>query len=132
MDILTVKDELRTLRKLNHNVNAVICAKEGYDRRIKYIQQSRGTEEAKQATLEKLQKLKSALGADELISEVARIEAAYMPAIKQLNPLEQTIILDSIFNGLSYFEIAAKIGYSRRGVEEKMKRIYEKIEKFTI
>ena len=126
--ISKVKKDLRRLRHITHSVDTALQVKERHDRRISYLEREKPTKE----NIEEAQKIRnnlSSLRIDEIIKEEATLESIYMDAISKLDPIDRTIILDGYINGKSYWKIGKEVGYSERGIQNRVSIIFEKIAK---
>ena len=125
--IKKVKNDLKRMRILTHSIDSATKAEKKHENRILYIRRSRGEEQEKEKRIENLHKLIDDLKIDELVNEFCELEATYMTAINELESIDKAILLDSLFNGLTYREIGNRIGYSERGIQKRMTDIFEKL-----
>lgn len=130
METNKIKSDLKTLRKLTHSIESSLQVKERHERRLAYLKQSRGMDESNKNTeIEKLHRLLRSLKVDELIRQSTDLETLYMDAINKLEPLDRTIILEGYINGKAYWKIGRDIGYTERGVQNRINAIIEKLSK---
>ena len=120
-----IKTDMKRLRTLRHAIESAKKAKERHEQMIELIKG--GAKETSQRILERLYTATNSLGIEELIEELSTLENTYLPKIRTLEPFDRTLFIDNAINGMSYTMIANKIGYSKRGIEERIKRIYNKI-----
>ena len=125
--ILKIKQELRTLRKLNHSIDSAVRTKERYERRKEFIKQLRGKEEEKKKKLQRVDELINKLELDRLIDEVTHRESLYMDAISKLEPHDMTIILECYVNGRTYRDMGYYLGYTEVAIRKKVSKIIENL-----
>ncbi len=130
MTLNKIKRDLKTLRKLTHSIESSLQVKERHEKRLVYLKESRGMDESTRiAEIEKLHSLLQSLKVDELIKESTALETLYMDAINKLEPLDRAIILEGYINGKAYWKIGRDIGYTERGVQNRINAIIEKLSK---
>lgn len=130
METNKIKSDLKTLRKLTHSIESSLQVKERHEKRLAYLKQSRGMDESNKNTeIEKLHRLLRSLKVDELIRQSTDLETLYMDAINKLEPLDRAIILEGYINGKAYWKIGRDIGYTERGVQNRINTIIEKLSK---
>lgn len=130
MTLNKIKRDLKTLRKLTHSIESSLQVKERHEKRLVYLKESRGMDEPTRiAEIEKLHSLLQSLKVDELIKESTALETLYMDAINKLEPLDRAIILEGYINGKAYWKIGRDIGYTERGVQNRINAIIEKLSK---
>ena len=124
-----IKRDLRRLRKITHGIEVSMRVKETHEKRLAYLNAlSPSTNEAK-AEAEKIRQNLSALRIEDSIKEATALETLYMGAISRLDPLDRTIILDGYINGKAYWKIGRDIGYTERGVQNRIGAIIERLSK---
>ena len=64
---------------------------------------------------------------EEYIKEATDIEAKYMSAINQLDPLDKAIVLDNLVNGIPYWKIGLKLGYTEDGIKKRINKAIRKL-----
>lgn len=116
-----IKNDLRQIRRLSHSIDSKISAKERLERQKALLKDPTETD--------KIERVISSLCIDEHITKATALEQKYISAIGALSPTEQIIIIDSYFNGLTYWQIGRKIGYSESGVQKCINKAIEKIAK---
>lgn len=126
MEIAKVKQELRSLRKLNRYVDSAIARQDRYQKRLTLLRngvQSPNT--TKQiATLEKAL---SSLGLDRSIKELCALEKKYTDVINTFSPMDRVILMDGYVGGMSYAELGEKLGYTEEGIQKRVKKLIKKI-----
>ena len=132
-----VKKDLRRLRRLTHSIEVSLRSKERHEKRIEYLraEESNPNVDAdwkKECALEreKLQRVVNSLYLEPLIKQATDLEARYMSAINKLEPLDRMIIIDGYLNGTAYWKIGQKIGYTKDGIQKRVKQSIETIAKF--
>ena len=124
-----IKRDLRRLRKVAHDIEVSMRVKETHEKRLVYLSSlSPLTDEAK-AEAEKIRRNLATLRIEESIKEATALESRYMRAISSLDPLDRTIILDGYINGKAYWKIGRDIGYTERGVQNRIGAIIERLSK---
>lgn len=114
-----IKSDLRQIRHLSHSIDTKISAKERLERQKVLLKDA--------AETDKIERVISSLHIDEHIAKATTLEEKYISAIQKLSPTEQIIIVDSYINGLTYWQIGEKIGYSESGIKKRVNKIIEKI-----
>lgn len=122
-----IKRDLRRLRNITHGINVLMCVKETHEKRLAYLNALNPCTEETKAEITKISKALSDLRIEESIKEATALEEIYMNAITRLEPLDRIIILDGYVNGKTYRRVGESIGYSERGVQNRMKVIIEKL-----
>lgn len=121
-----IKKELRRIRKLSHVIEASTKARERLENRRKLLEKAEQSEKSK-LEIEKIERVISSLNVEHLIAESTELEERYIKAISTFPPLDQVIIIDSYINGLTYWQIGRKIGYSESGVKRRIKKVVERL-----
>ena len=125
-----IKKDLKTLRRLTHSIESSLQVKERHERRLLYLKESRGMDEVtRMDEIKKLDSILLGLKVEELIRESTSLETLYMSAINKLEPLDRAIILDGYINGKAYWKIGRDIGYTERGVQNRISTIIDKLAK---
>lgn len=122
MNIATLKKDLRQLKKTIHIIEALKNAQERYLKRIQSLENLVQTDRIKEQ-IETTKKIMSLMNLDLYIKEASEIEERYMQYINQLEPIDKAIILDNLVNGLPYWKIGMKLGYSEDGIRKKVDKI---------
>ena len=123
-----IKKDLRRIRKLSHAIASATTAKERLESHKKILIDSEQNENTR-LEISKLERVISSLNLDRLISESTELEVKYITAISSLPPLDQVIILDAYVNGLTYWQIGRKIGYSESGLKKHINKTVENLAK---
>ena len=130
-----IKSDLRQLRKLQHSVDVAMEARGRHERRLAVLQAMDVTDllgEDLAAHIEEIERLRmviETLGVEETIKRATELERKYMGAIGKLDQLDRTIIMDAYLNGKPYWKIGRDIGYSERGVQNRVSIILERLSK---
>ena len=122
MNIATLKKDLRQLKKSIHIIEALKNAQERYLKRIQSLENLVQTDRIKEQ-IETTKKIMSLMNLDLYIKEASEIEERYMQYINQLEPIDKAIILDNLVNGLPYWKIGMKLGYSEDGIRKRVDKI---------
>ena len=112
-----IKSDLRQIRRLSHSIDSKISAKERLERQKALLKDP--------TEIDKIERVLSSLRIDEHIAKSTALEQKYISAIGALSPTEQIIIIDSYFNGLTYWQIGRRIGYSESGIKKRINKIIE-------
>lgn len=123
-----IKKDLRRIRKLSHAIESATAAKERLESRRKILIAADQSENT-QLEISKIERVISSLNVERLIAESTALEVKYITAISTLPPLDQVIILDAYVNGLTYWQIGRKIGYSESGLKKHINKIVESLTK---
>ena len=121
-----IKKDLRRMRKLSHAIEASTAAREHLENRLKVLAHAEQSEKTK-LEVEKIERVISSLNVEALISESTKLEVKYISAISSFPPIDQVILIDSCINGLTYWQIGKKIGYSESGVKKRINKIIENL-----
>ena len=114
-----IKSDLRQIRRLSHSIDSKISAKERLERQKAFLKDP--------TEIDKIERVISSLCIEEHIAEASALEQKYISAIGALSPTEQIIIIDSYFNGLTYWQIGRRIGYSESGIKKRINKIIENL-----
>ena len=106
-----IKNDLRQIRVLSHQIDCVIIARDKRIERLKH------TQDEKEKT--RLQAIIDTINVDKLIAQANSLEQEYMCLINLLDSIDRTIIYDGYILGTTYWIIAKKIGYSEANVQKR-------------
>ena len=126
MNIKTIKNDLKQLKKTIHIIEALTQSKERYLKRIETLSSFIQTDKIKEQ-IETTKKVMSLLKIEDYIKEANELERKYMSAINKLEPLEKTIIIESFLNGKPYWKIGNALGYEEETIRKKIAKILKKI-----
>lgn len=126
MEAKAVKKDLRQLRTIAYSIERQLEVKRRHEERLEVLRSKEQTEEVKEA-IERTEKALASLDIAEDIQQAAALEARYMEAISRLDRLDRAIILDGYINGTPYWKIGRSIGYSERGVQERVRIIVKRL-----
>ena len=128
MDEKTVKMDLR---RIKYGKKHIAELEASYEKQLEYLKYLRGCRKSKEI------KERIAIGEETVkvkIAEIKRksteievIEARYRSAIRSLSELDQRILREGYIGGTPYWKIGEQLGYSERGIQERMVRIFEAI-----
>ena len=126
MNINTVKNDLRQLRKTLHIIEALKMSQERYIQRIEALSRLVQTDKIKEQ-INTTKKVMSLMRLEDYVKDATEIEAKYMASINQLDPLDRVIILDNLVNGLPYWKIGLNLGYSEDGIKKRINKAVRKL-----
>lgn len=121
-----VKNDLRSMRKNAHVINGLYNLQKTYEKRISLLEKLERGERVRQAILREKQSLDEVdvLG---YIKESRDLEAKYQRAINSLDPVDKTIIIESFINGVAYWKIGNRLGFTSEGIRKRIQRALTKI-----
>jgi DNA-directed RNA polymerase specialized sigma24 family protein len=114
-----VKNDLRQIRVLSHQIDCVIVARDKRIERLKHLHSEK--EKAR------LQAIIVTINVDKLIAQANALEQEYIALINRLESIDRTIIYDGYILGTPYWKIAKKIGYSEAAVQKHVTAAIEQI-----
>lgn len=126
MNISTIKNDLRQLKKTIHIIEALKSSQDRYIKRIEMLSRLAQTDKIKER-IESTKNVMNLMNIEEYIEEANSLESKYMSAINQLEPLDRAIIIECFINGLPYWKLALKLGYSEDGIRKKADKIMRKL-----
>ncbi|MBO5440852.1 MAG: sigma-70 family RNA polymerase sigma factor [Clostridia bacterium] len=126
MNINTIKKDLRQLKKTIHIIEALKCVQERYQQRIETLSRLALTDKVKEQ-IRTTKRIMGLMSIEEYIKEATEIEAKYMSAINQLDPLDKAIVLDNLVNGIPYWKIGLKLGYTEDGIKKRINKAIRKL-----
>lgn len=126
MNISTIKNDLRQLKKTIHIIEALKGSQDRYIKRIEMLSRLAQTDKIKER-IESTKNVMDLMNIEEYIEEANNLERKYMGAINQLEPLDRAIIVECFINGLPYWKLALKLGYSEDGIRKKADKIMRKL-----
>ena len=130
--IMTNANKIRKdLRQLKVNVHAVNALEKAYNTHIKRIKMLEGLEQ-NDYTVRLINRERDKLNSLDFkgqIEELTSLEIKYKDLIFSLPSLEKTIMVDCFFNGKSYWQIGALLGFSEEGIRKKVGLIINKLAK---
>ena len=118
MNINTVKNDLRQLKKTIHIIESLKKAQQRYIQRIEALSRLVQTDKIKEQ-ISTTKKVMSLMNIEEYVKDATEIESKYMSYISQLDPIDKVIILDNLVNGIPYWKIGLKLGYSEDGIKKR-------------
>ena len=128
MDEKTVKMDLRRIKYGRKNIESIIQTVEKDKQHLKFLELRDPTQE----TLNRIANLKGHIEVRERdierkINEITVLEKKYERAIASLNELDQIIVREGYIGGKVYSQLGDRIGYTERGIENRMKHIIEEL-----
>ncbi|MBQ8371547.1 MAG: hypothetical protein IJX38_01220 [Clostridia bacterium] len=124
--IAKVKMDLRSIRKLAHNISAATRAKSNYVERLELLR-AQEPSNAVRSEEARIHRLIKGLNIEKLIHTSGELEAIYMPIIDTFDPLDRAIIIDAVVNGKAYWRIGREIGYTERGIQKRMTEMIRRL-----
>lgn len=122
---MTFEQVKRELRNLRHIEYAIRTFSEARSRLLHQYEECAKTEDTE--TLEKLKESISKLDANEFIRKSIVKKDLYFNAIACLEPINQTIIIDSVINGVPYWKIGKQLGFSEVAVKKRVNKAIHQI-----
>lgn len=126
MNIKTIKNDLRQLKKTIHIIDTMKETQERYLKRIETLSKFPQTAQIKDQ-IKTTQKVLNLLDIDTYIKEATEIEKKYMAVINRLDPIEKTIIIESFINGKPYWKIGMELSYAEETIRKKVDKILRKM-----
>ena len=126
MNVKTIKNDLRQLKKTVHIIDAMKDTQQRYLKRIETLSKFVQTEQIKDQ-INTTKKLLNLMDIDTYIKDAIEIEQKYMSVINKLEPIEKTIIIESFINGKPYWKIGMDLFYSEETVRKKVDKILRKM-----
>ena len=126
MERKRVKEELRIIRFGKRNIDALSAELEQKRKRLLAIE---AHTEITPASISRLKKRISSLEQElfKKISDQELLEARYDEAISTLDEIDQIIIREGYINGRQYADLGLRLGYSVRGIENRMQGIIKRL-----
>ena len=121
-----VKKDLRSLKHLEYSIQTFT---EAHERLKKQYEAHKNDGLSTEAELKKLLDAINRLNASEFIRKSIEKKDRYFEAISQLEPMNQTIIIDSVINGVTYWKIGNKLGYSDETIKKRVNKSIKQIVK---
>lgn len=119
-----VKQDLRNLKHIEYSIQTFT---EAQDKLIKQYEKHKDNPNANKEDLDKLQESLRKLDANGLIKKSIEKKEKYFEAISHLDSINQTIILDSIINGVTYWKIGNKLGFSEIAIKKRVNKSVRQI-----
>ena len=125
-----VRRDLRTLKKLSHSVDTLMGVKRRHEARIEYLKKERDgsigeVRERLEDDINRVEKFLNSICIGELIREATEMEQKYIELINRLPMVDRTIILDGYINGTPYWKVGRAVGYTERGIQNRVQCIIE-------
>lgn len=128
VDIKTVKMDLRRIKYGKKHLTELTAEQ---DKKVEYLRYLRGCRQTKQIRerIKAFERIVEERGAEltRKMSELDVLFAMYDDAICALSEVDQVIIREGYIGGTPYWQIGKQLGYSERGIQERMVRIFEAI-----
>lgn len=126
--ILTIKQDLRQLRKLTHSIEAYLEMEKRHKARLELLK-TIPKQEISILEIDKIEKILKSINVKKHIEQASMLEEKYMKAIDKLDPLDKTIIIEGYINGKAYWKLGKEIGYSTTGIQSRINVIIKQIAK---
>lgn len=126
--ILTIKQDLRQLRKLTHSIEAYLEMEKRHKARLELLK-TIPKQEMSILEIGKIEKILKSINVKKHIEQASMLEEKYMKAIDKLDPLDKTIIIEGYINGKAYWKLGKEIGYSTTGIQNRINVIIKQIAK---
>lgn len=126
--ILTIKQDLRQLRKLTHSIEAYLEMEKRHKARLGLLK-TIPKQEISILEIDKIEKILKSINVKKHIEQASMLEEKYMKAIDKLDPLDKTIIIEGYINGKAYWKLGKEIGYSTTGIQNRINVIIKQIAK---
>ncbi|MEG1608582.1 MAG: hypothetical protein RR338_03285 [Clostridia bacterium] len=124
--IFTIKKDLRHLRKITHSIEVSLEVKIRHEKRLLLLESLTPNKEILD-DIKKIKEVLATLNIEKYINKATELEARYISAINQLEPLDKMIILDGYINGKAYWKIGRDIGYTESGIQSRINKIIERL-----
>ena len=119
-----VKKDLRNLKHIEYSIQTFTEAQEKLQRQYDKHKQN---ESAKAEDLHKLKESMKKLDVNGFIKQSILKKEKYFEAISHLEPINQTIIVDSVINGVAYWKIGNRIGFSEVAIKKRVNKSVKQI-----
>ena len=120
-----IRSDLRELRKLSHAITAQLELKHRYEERRAYLVSLASFDVYLE--IERIDAILATLKIEDSIKRAGELELEYMKAIGKLGIIDKTIIIDGYLNGVPYWKIGKKLGYSEDGIKKRASRALDKL-----
>ena len=117
-----VKKDLRNLRHIEYSIRTFSEARSRLQHQYDECEKAGDVE-----TLEKLKESISKLDANGFIKRSIVKKDKYFKAIACLEPMNQTIIIDSVINGVPYWKIGNQLGFSEVAIKKRVNKAINQI-----
>ncbi len=123
-----IKSDLRSMRQNAHVINGLYNLQKTHEKRLTLLEKMERGARVQQAISQEKQSLEKidVLG---YIQRSRELESRYMKAIDSLDPVDRTIIIESFINGVAYWKIGNRLGFTSEGIRKRIQRALTKIAK---
>ena len=128
MDAKTVKMDLKRIKYGKKNIAVLVSELEKRRSHLVYLKACRPSKENR-VQIEIIEK-SIAIRITEIerkLDEVERLRKNYDAAIDSLSDIDKVIVTQGYIEGMPYKMLGAKLGYSERGIQERMVRIIDEM-----
>lgn len=123
--IQKIRSDLRELRKLSHAITTQLELKRRLEERRAYLK-GLGSLDA-MIEIERIDAILASLKIEDSIKRAGELELAYMEAIGKLGIIDRTVVIDGYLNGVPFWKIGKKLGYSEDGIKKRAARALDKL-----
>ena len=114
-----VKKDLRNLRYLECSIRTFTEANEKLKKQYEKHKEDKNSAEEE---LKKLEEARKKLDTNGFIKKSIEKKQRYFDAISHLEPINQTIIIDSVINGETYWKIGIKLSFSEIAIKKRVNK----------
>lgn len=118
-----VRHDLRNLKHIEYSIQTFTEAHNKLQRQYEQHKNNGASEE----DLRKLSESIKKLDANGLIKQSIEKKDKYFEAIAHLESVNKTIIIDSVINGVTYWKIGNKLGYSDETIKKRVNKSIKQI-----
>lgn len=119
-----VKQDLRNLKHIEYSIQTFT---EAHEKLQKQYEKHKQNESATDEDLQKLKESMEKLDANGFIKQSILKKEQYFEAISHLEPINQSIIIDSVINGVTYWKIGNKLGFSEVAIKKRVNKSVRQI-----
>lgn len=123
--IQKIRSDLRELRKLSHAITTQLELKHRHEERRAYLK-GLGSLDV-MIEIERIDAILASLKIEDSIKRAGELELAYMEAIGKLGIIDRTVVIDGYLNGVPFWKIGKKLGYSEDGIKKRAARALDKL-----
>ena len=128
-----VRSDLKKIKKNSLCISSLLRYYNLQENKIKSLRSHSIGKEKCEKTTNSLQKSLEKIELNKIVYEASVLEQSYIQFIKNLDLIQQTVVMSAFFQGKPYWKIGKEIGYSERSVryiiESALKQIADEKEK---
>ena len=128
MTVERVKSDLRLIKYGRSDIDGMISTLERKKKHLAFLMETKASQnyiKRIRAFIENKEK-----EINDKIYQLDDLEQRYEEAISSLDVIDRLVIREGIFGGKTHCELAELLGYSVRGIESRMQRVFEKLAAF--